>query len=68
MTTLLPAGAKVHLAFGYTDMRKSIDGLTMLGACCGRIHFRPPIRVSGPDQGQPHQDRVLERNSALPVH
>jgi transposase len=28
--TLLPAGVKVHLAFGYTDMRKGIDGLAML--------------------------------------
>lgn len=28
--TLLPPGVKVHLAFGYTDMRKSIDGLAML--------------------------------------
>jgi transposase len=27
---LLPAGVKVHLAFGYTDMRKGIDGLAML--------------------------------------
>ena len=25
--TLLPAGVKVHLAFGYTDMRKGMDGL-----------------------------------------
>ena len=24
--TLLPAGVKVHLAFGCTDMRKGIDG------------------------------------------
>ena len=30
MTTLLPAGVKVHLAFGYIDMRKGIDGLAML--------------------------------------
>ncbi len=30
MTALLPPGVKVHLAFGYTDMRKGIDGLTML--------------------------------------
>ena len=36
--TLLPAGVKVHLAFGCTDMRKDIDGLAML-ACCGRIPF-----------------------------
>ena len=28
--TLLPPGVKVHLAFGYTDMRKGIDGLAML--------------------------------------
>jgi hypothetical protein len=30
--TLLPPGVKVHLAFGYTDMRKGIDGL----ACWSR--------------------------------
>ena len=28
--TLLPPGVKVHLAIGYTDMRKGIDGLAML--------------------------------------
>ena len=28
--TLLPAGVRVHLALGYTDMRKGIDGLAML--------------------------------------
>ena len=28
--TLLPPGVKVHLAFGYIDMRKGIDGLVML--------------------------------------
>src|SRR5438067_10407207 len=28
--TLLPPGVKVHLAFGYTDMRKGIDGLAIL--------------------------------------
>jgi hypothetical protein len=28
--TLLPAGVKVHLAFGYIDMRKGINGLAML--------------------------------------
>jgi transposase len=28
--TLLPPGVKVHLAFGYIDVRKSIDGLAML--------------------------------------
>ena len=28
--TLLPPGVKVHLAFGYTDMRKGMDGLALL--------------------------------------
>jgi transposase len=28
--TLLPAGVKVHLALGYTDMRKGMDGLAVL--------------------------------------
>src|SRR5881394_2216617 len=28
--TLLPAGVKVHLAFGFIDMRKGMDGLAML--------------------------------------
>ena len=28
--TILPPGVKVHLAFGYTDMRKGMDGLAVL--------------------------------------
>jgi len=28
--TLLPANVKVHLALGYVDMRKGIDGLALL--------------------------------------
>ena len=27
---MLPSGVKVHIAVGYTDMRKGIDGLAML--------------------------------------
>ena len=30
MTALLPPNMKVHLALGYIDMRKGIDGLAML--------------------------------------
>ena len=30
MTALLPPNVKVHLAVGYIDMRKGIDGLAML--------------------------------------
>jgi len=28
--TMLPAGVKVHLAYGYTDMRKGMDGLALM--------------------------------------
>ena len=38
--TLLPRGVKVHLAFGYIDMRKGIDGLAML--------LGAPVRVPRP--------------------
>ncbi len=27
---MVPAGVKVHLALGYSDMRKGLDGLAML--------------------------------------
>ena len=30
MTLQLPANTKMHLAFGFTDMRKGLDGLAML--------------------------------------
>ena len=36
--TLLPAGVKVHLALGYVDMRKGIDGLAMLVQTTRRDH------------------------------
>ncbi len=32
--TLLPQGLKVHMALGYTDMRKGIDGLAMRSRAC----------------------------------
>src|SRR5262249_12772817 len=57
--TLLPRGLKVHLALGYTDMRKGIDGLAML--------VRPSVRVPR-SQSQPDQDRVLGRDWSLPLH
>ena len=36
--TLLPAGVKVHLAFGYIDMRKGINGLV------GEMHLRRALK------------------------
>ena len=46
---LLPAGAKVHLALGFVDMRKGLDGLAMLvqGGCCGRTRSRVICSCSG---------------------
>jgi len=43
--TLLPAGVKVHLAFGCTDMRKGIDGLVMLVQGVLRQDPWPPLFV-----------------------
>jgi transposase len=34
MTTLLPPNVKVHLALGFIDMRKVIDGLSVLVQGC----------------------------------
>jgi hypothetical protein len=67
--TLLPRGVKVHLAFGYIDMRKGIDGLAMLvqGVLRQDSLLGPSVRVLGPE-GQPHQDRVLGRDRTVPVH
>jgi hypothetical protein len=59
--TLLPPGVKVHLAFGYIDMRKGIDGLAMLSrAYCGRIPSRATSSCSGA--------RVLGWHRPLPLH
>ena len=64
--TLLPQGVKVHLAFGFIDMRKGIDGLAMLVQ--GLLRQDPFSGcVPGPED-QPHQDRVLGWHRPLPVH
>ena len=67
--TLLPPGVKVHLAFGYTDMRKGIDGLAMLvqwRTAAGSLHGAP-VRVPG-SEGQSPQDRVLGWDWIVPLH
>jgi len=52
MTTLLPPNVKVHLALGFIDMRKGIDGLSMLvqtscnrEAVCKRLRRRREVRA-----------------------
>jgi transposase len=46
--TLLSQGVKVHLAFGFIDMRKGIDGLAMLVQDFLRQEslLGPPLRVA----------------------
>lgn len=67
--TLLPAGMKVHLAFGYTDMRKWMDGLALMVQEV--LHqdpvLRSPVRLPR-SQGQPDQGRILGRHRPVPVH
>lgn len=66
---IVPAGVKVHLALGYTDMRKGMDGLAMLVQETlkkGSV-LRPSVRL----QGQTSADRqgpVLGRQRAVLVH
>ena len=59
---LLPANVKVHLALGFIDMRKGIDGPTQ-----GSIH-RQPVRVPGAPPGQLFQNYLLARYRVLAVH
>ena len=66
--TLLPPGVKVHLAFGYADMRKGIDGLAMLvQACCGRIRSQATSSCSG--VGRPTSSKSCSAmGPVLPLH
>ena len=54
MTTLLPPIVKVHLALGFIDMRKGIDGLAMLvqGVLCQDFRSRATCLCfgAGPEQ------------------
>jgi hypothetical protein len=67
--TLLPRGVKVHLAFGFIDMRKGIDGLAMLvQGVLRQDPFSGHLFLFRGREGQSHQDRVLGRHRPLPVH
>ena len=61
MTALLPPNMKVHLALGYIDMRKGIDGLAMLvRGVLRQDPFTGHLFVfRGPHQGEPDQGRIL---------
>ena len=42
---IVPAGVKVRLALGHTDMRKGIDGLAMLAQETPKKDRSPPISL-----------------------
>ena len=66
---MVPAGVKVHLTLGYTDMRKGLDGLAMLvqeTAQAGSV-LGPSVRLPG-QEGVDAEDLVLGRKRAVPVH
>ena len=56
---IVPAGVKVHLALGHTDMRKGIDGLALLvqGTLKKRSVLRPSLRL--PRQAAAHIVKIL---------
>jgi hypothetical protein len=66
--TLLSRGLKVHLAFGYIDMRKGIDGLAMLVQ--GVLRQDPFSGQLFVFRGRKANliDRVLGWHRPLPVH
>lgn len=70
MTTLLPPNMKVHLALGFIDMRKGIDGLAMLvQGVLQQDPFTGHLFVfRGPHPSQPDQDHLLGWHRVLPVH
>jgi len=70
MTTLLPPGVKVHLALGYVDMRKGIDGLAMLvQGLLRQDPFTGHLFVfRGRTRANPHQDRILGRDWSVSLH
>ena len=63
--TLLPPGAKVHLAFGYIDMRKGIDGLAMLVQGVLRAHARHKFYDLHEATGSPIAAEALRRIAEL---
>lgn len=66
---IVPAGVKVHLALGYTDMRKGMDGQADAGP--GRAEqgsiLGPPFCFPGQARID-IEDPVLGREWTVPVH
>ena len=76
MTALLPPGVKVHLALGYIDMRKGLDGLAMLvqGVLRQDPMVARPVGPSSPHWSPPPSSTTSSRlptsetcSNALPL-
>ncbi|WP_409997980.1 IS66 family insertion sequence element accessory protein TnpB [Bradyrhizobium sp. SZCCHNS3002] len=65
----VPAGVKVHLALGYTDMRKGMDGLAMLVQdTLKKDPFSGHLLAFRGKKGIDPEGPVLGRKWALSVH
>ena len=64
----IPAGVRIYLACGVTDMRKGFDGLSIMAQdVLKQDPFAgAPVLLPGP-QGRSRQDSVLGRPGLLPV-
>ena len=65
---IVPAGVKVHLALGYTDMRKGLDGLAMLVQQTLRQDPFSGHLFAFRGEGVDAEDPVLGLKRAVPVH
>ena len=66
---VVPAGVKVHLALGHTDMRKGLDGLaTLIQEHLKKDPFSGHLFVFSRPKMPPHEDPVLGWQGAMPVH
>ena len=66
---IVPAGVKVHMALGVTDMRKGIDGLAMLvQEVLKKDPFSGHLFAFRGRKARHDEDPVLGRQRALPVH
>jgi len=66
---LIPAGVKVHLALGYTDLRKGIDGLSaMVERVLEQDPFSGHLFVFRGKRADLIKVFVLGRDGVVPVH
>ena len=66
---IVPAGVKVHLALGYTDMRKGLDGLaTLVQEHLKKDPFSGHLFCLPRQECEQTENPVLGRQRTLPVY